>query len=444
MSNYSKCKYFPEFKDFQSGCSTCDWINPAKYYNTQGWSVQNYNVGGSKKGGAKRGVCAVADIGSSKPSDLQYNGSFSMTQPNWMKMLTGSGVQQAAQNNQAVQSENRGVGYNTQGGMKKKSTRKPKSGKKSPAKKSPAKKVSRKTKSTKSKRTVRKQRGGNVGATYLPPQFFNPNLPLTNSHPANGSSFPCNNLTPTDPLFQQKGGQCPVNLSTSKCQNTQEQKAQAMNCNLNEATQKNNKLESTVIGSQTGGTGYRNPGNNTLTNEIYGNYMNQAFELNDWQNQHYYRDAKADYSSITGGKKLSRRNQKAGGSDFVTTWRSRGPVNYPNQDPKQFRAFTKTGEYIPNNELAFAAAPVLTGCMPDNSPVQGYNVGDYVTGGAKKRTTKKTTTKKSKSPKAKKVVKRTKSATKKTTTKKSKSPKAKKVVKRSKSTTKKSTKKSSK
>lgn len=497
MSNYSKCKYFPEFKDFQSGCSTCDWINPAKYYNTQGWSNQYVNVTGGKnrKGGSKQGVCNVAEIGPSKPSDLKYNGPFNMTESNWKQMLTGNGVSKSSRNNAQVQANNNGVGYNTQGGVKHK-----RKSVKSKAKRS----------GSKAKKVVksRKHRGGNpnagatfmptayynpneprvnynntvgqgfpcgpskmfggnpnAGATYMPPQFYNPNQPLRTGKSSTSSSFPCNDLTPSNKSFQskggskistskhtkrtksvvkrkrtkstkthrkQKGGKCPMNTSTSKCTSSQNEKAAAINCNLNEAEQRNNKLESTVKGSQSGGTGYDNPINNTLTNEIYGNYMDQAYKLNAWENKHYYRNAApgADYSSASGsGKK--RRSQKAGGSDFVSTWRSRGPVNYPNQDINQFRAFTKTGEYIPNNELAFAAAPVLTGCMPDNSPVKGFNIGDYVTGGVKKskrskrssstkktdkkkrtKTPKRKTVKKSKTPKTKKTVKRTKSASK--------------------------------
>jgi len=481
MSIYNKCKNSTEFTPFQSGCSKCDWLNPAKYYNTQGWSTQNYQVTGgkTKRGGSKRGVCSTSQVGPSKPSDLQYNGPFNMTEANWAQMLTGEGVPAKAQDNQAVQAENVGTGYFTQGGVKKTKGKKT-TDKKDKKVKKPADKKVKKT-------STRKHRGGNpnagatsmpaafydnnaarvsstankagkgfpcnypgmtggnpnAGATYMPPQFYNPRVALRTGNSSTGSSFPCNNLTPTDPLFQHKGGnKCPVNTSTSKCENTQTSKAQMMNCNLADAKTKNDNLASNVRGAQTGGTGDKAQ-LSAANNRHYAKYMDAGFDIAKYQLDNYYRSAKGDYSSATGGKK-SRKNQKAGGSDFVMTFRSRGPVNYPNQDPKQFHAFTKTGEYIPNNDLAYAAAPMLTGCMADNSPVQGYNIGDYVTGGAKKKATKKPTgkktpTKKTSTKKTSDKKKPTKKSTgrktpvKKPTTKKStgrKTP-AKKVVRKS-------------
>ena len=108
-----------------------------------------------------------------------------------------------------------------------------------------------------------------------------------------------------------------------------------------------------------------------------------------------------------------------------SAWRSsvysRGPVNYPNNGwyngEKQFKQFTKTGQYIPNTELPYAAAPISTGAVKDDNPIQG-TVSDYLSqyaayGSGKK---KKTPTKKKKTPTKKK----------KTSTKKKKTPTKKK------------------
>ena len=111
-----------------------------------------------------------------------------------------------------------------------------------------------------------------------------------------------------------------------------------------------------------------------------------------------------------------------------SAWRSsvysRGPVNYPNNGwyngEKQFKQFTKTGQYISNTELPYAAAPISTGAVKDDNPIQG-TVSDYLSqyaayGSGKKKKTltkKKTSTKKKSLTKKKKLVKR-KSITKKT------------------------------
>ena len=112
-----------------------------------------------------------------------------------------------------------------------------------------------------------------------------------------------------------------------------------------------------------------------------------------------------------------------------SAWRasaySRGPVNYPNNGwydgKQQFNQFTKTGEYIKNTDLPYAAAPISTGAIKDPDCMKGTisKWGDQFAkfGGAKK---KKATSKKKKSvPKKKKSVpKKKKSSPKKKKSKK--------------------------
>ena len=150
-----------------------------------------------------------------------------------------------------------------------------------------------------------------------------------------------------------------------------------------------------------------------------------------------------------GGTKKKATNKKKSlkggdGSDFAATLNSRGPSNAPDQGEKMFRVFNKTGEYIPNSQLAKAAAPKLTS-GPKVTKVMGFDPSETtfapITGG-KKTVAKKTMKKKSvaKKPVKKTTTKKkstTKKPVKKTTTKKSTT---KKPVKKT-TTKKKSTKK---
>jgi len=61
-------------------------------------------------------------------------------------------------------------------------------------------------------------------------------------------------------------------------------------------------------------------------------------------------------NKVGGGKKRRNskrrlRKQRGSGSDWKMTLYSRGPVNTPNQNPDDFRMFTQTAEFIPNEAL---------------------------------------------------------------------------------------------
>ena len=78
-------------------------------------------------------------------------------------------------------------------------------------------------------------------------------------------------------------------------------------------------------------------------------------------------------------KKPTKNIKKGGsnGSDFALTLNSRGPVNAPDDywgvpGEEWFKQFNKTGEYIPNSKLAYAATPLLAG-VGDNAEVYGYD-----------------------------------------------------------------------
>ena len=83
-------------------------------------------------------------------------------------------------------------------------------------------------------------------------------------------------------------------------------------------------------------------------------------------------------------KQQKNKRQKGGdGSDFALTLSSRGPVNAPDaywgvDGEKWFRQFNKSGDYIPNSQLAKAATPLLAGDNPCNIVVGFDEMGnDY-------------------------------------------------------------------
>ena len=92
---------------------------------------------------------------------------------------------------------------------------------------------------------------------------------------------------------------------------------------------------------------------------------------------------------MSGGRKKSNKKLKGGVSDFATTLSSRGPSNYPDAlSAQRFRYFNKTGTFIPNTMLQYAAAPILTGYEAEPSPYpMAYN--DYIGGARTKKAPKK-------------------------------------------------------
>ena len=76
-------------------------------------------------------------------------------------------------------------------------------------------------------------------------------------------------------------------------------------------------------------------------------------------------------------KKMSIKKGGSNGSDFSLTLNSRGPVNAPDNywgvpGEDWFRQFNKTGDYIPNSKLPYAATPLLAG-QNECGVVSGYD-----------------------------------------------------------------------
>ena len=114
------------------------------------------------------------------------------------------------------------------------------------------------------------------------------------------------------------------------------------------------------------------------------------------------KDSKKKDSKKKDSKKKSNKLKGGNGSDFALTLNSRGPSNAPDSywnvdGEKFFRQFTKTGEYIPNSQLAKAATPkLLSGPKVDR--VIGYNSFETdfapIVGGKKRKVNKSKTVKK--------------------------------------------------
>ena len=124
-------------------------------------------------------------------------------------------------------------------------------------------------------------------------------------------------------------------------------------------------------------SGNNNSGNNNNGKKI-GN--NNSGNNNSGKKSGNNNNGNNNYEKLKklGGKK-NKKYLKGGfdGSDWATTLASRGPANAPDDywgvpGEKWFRQFNKTGEYIPNSQLAYAATPELAG-KNDSGIVTGYD-----------------------------------------------------------------------
>jgi hypothetical protein len=180
----------------------------------------------------------------------------------------------------------------------------------------------------------------------------------------------------------------------------------------NEELMKNNYGIDYAI--QAGGKNNRNNKKNMKGGQ---NINKDDLQTNEFQSQINDANQHAGQASISqtagGSKKNQKKVQKGGiGSAWVSSQMSRGAVNAPNMPMNQFRSFTKTGQYIPNDMLQFAAAPISTGVVEDQFGIAPYDPAIFKYGGGKsksKKSIKKSKSKKStKKSKSKKSTKKSK------------------------------------
>ena len=121
----------------------------------------------------------------------------------------------------------------------------------------------------------------------------------------------------------------------------------------------NNKLDLLLFGGNKKGGNKK--GGNKKGGSMKGGMQQRYFEpSNDIGNFTVSSEQMQTFTS----KKNELFNNMRGGSDFIPTITSRGPVNYPNSQGTNmsgedlFRTFSKSGTYIPNDQLNRAS--VLT------------------------------------------------------------------------------------
>ena len=232
---------------------------------------------------------------------------------------------------------------------------------------------SKKTKKT--KKSTRRMRGGS--ATGLPVQYFDPKVP-TPSYSADSGKGAMTAYGPANPKDVGVGMLAPYNTNSNA--------PRATMMKTGGGGRVPRMSESAVVSVQK----VINDSFKGL-DSFFGNVENsynksvkdaESIKVGDQRLIHNGGKKKKTTKKKTSSKKKTtkrRRSMKGGsGSDYATTLSSRGPVNAPDKmwgvDGEQFfRQFNKTGEYIPNSQLAVAAAPQSTTSGMTNGIVKGYD-----------------------------------------------------------------------
>ena len=211
------------------------------------------------------------------------------------------------------------------------------------------------------------------GATPLPQRFFNPTLELNNSQKISGTGT-MSAYGQIDSEDIGTGMLAPYNASTCSTVNpnsTMKTGGKKLVKKIGGASGLIPKISDKPISTV----------QKTINGAISGfsNFINKL-DQDYLKSVSYVKTVKiGNQRLIQGGKKDKKKVQKkkiikkggSNGSDFALTLNSRGPVNAPDDfwgvpGEKWFKQFNKTGEYIPNSKLAYAATPLLAGI--GNSP----------------------------------------------------------------------------
>lgn len=256
---------------------------------------------------------------------------------------------------------------------------------------SKSKKVSSKKRSS----SRRKMRGGqeSSGATPLPPSYFDPRAPVA-SYPANNGFGASTAYGPASPLDIGKGLLAPYNTNLNGNQTSMEKvggKKGKKSMRGGGLIPKMN--DSAVVGIQKI-VGKTVDGINDYLKSLDRNFDKsvkaaESVKIGEQRLIQQYggkkkkstKSKKVKKTTSKKSKKSSkrRRSMKGGdGSDFALTLNSRGPVNYPvngwYNGEQLFRQFTKTGDYIPNDQLPYAAAPISTlSDIPKGGIITGFD-----------------------------------------------------------------------
>ncbi len=252
------------------------------------------------------------------------------------------------------------------------------------------------SKSKKSSQRRRKMHGGQEsgGATALPPHFYDPRAPVA-SYSANNGFGASTAYGPASPLDVGKGLLAPYNTNLNGNQSSMEKvggKKIMRGGNLIPKMRDGAVVNIQKIVGQTV------DGINDYLKQLDRNFdksvkVAENVKIGEQRLIQQYggkkkSKPKSKTTKTSSLKKKSkktkkttkrRRSMKGGdGSDFALTLNSRGPTNYPDNGwyngEQLFRQFTKTGDYIPNSQLPYAAAPISTlNNIPKGGIVTGFD-----------------------------------------------------------------------
>ncbi len=256
------------------------------------------------------------------------------------------------------------------------------------------------SKSKKSSHRRRKMHGGEEswGATGLPPSWFNARAPVP-SYSADSGFGARTAYGPASPLDIGKGLLAPYNTNINGNQASMEKVGGKKKVKKTKKSKKSMRggglipymRDSAVVGIQKI-VGNTVDGINDYLKSLDKNFDKsvkaaESVKIGDQRLIQQYGGKKKSTKSSSLKKKSKktkkttkrRRSMRGGdGSDFALTLNSRGPTNYPDNGwyngEQLFRQFTKTGDYIPNSQLPYAAAPISTlSNIPKGGIVTGFD-----------------------------------------------------------------------
>ena len=239
-----------------------------------------------------------------------------------------------------------------------------------------SKSASSKSKSTSSK--LKKSMSGGMessGATSLPTRFYKPETPLDN-YPELSGNGSMSAYGPIESGDIGTGMLAPYTASTCQSANP----SSGMKTGGSKKNKKSLRSGGGLIPSipDTPVTSVQNGVNGAI--DKFSSFM-AKLDANYLKSVEYVKSIKiGNQRLIKGGSKEKKMTKKKGGSngsDFALTLNSRGPVNAPDDywgvpGEEWFRQFNKTGDYIPNSKLPYAATPLLAGTN-ESGVVSGYD-----------------------------------------------------------------------
>ena len=260
--------------------------------------------------------------------------------------------------------------------------------------------VKKSSKKVSGKKTVKKSKsmkGGmeSSGATPMDQRFYNADLKYDN-YPSDSGNGVMSAYGPIEVGNVGTGMLAPFNASTSSTANpnTMMKTGGKKKTTKKSASKKSKKLikkggDGIPYISDSGVTRVQNAlddavsGFSNFMQELDRDYLNSVNHLKGMKigNQRLIKGGKKKVKKVDKKSKKTKKSKKLrggfDGSDWSTTLASRGPANAPDSywgvdGEKWFRQFNKTGEYIPNSQLPYAATPELAGNNESNV-VTGYD-----------------------------------------------------------------------